>query len=60
MVNQFAGQRDTLFLAGKTILEYYSLDGASKWAYLAYLAAFLATFTMGAWAGLAFRKYGVR
>lgn len=59
MVNQFGGQ-DVPFLAGNTVLQYYSLDGASKWAYLGYLAAFFATFTMGAWAGLAFRKYGVR
>lgn len=58
MINQFTGDKgDPLLLEGKTVLQYYALDGASQYNYLGYMALFFLFFFMCAWMTLSFRKY---
>lgn len=45
---------------GKTVLEYYELDGISKHNYLGFLALFFGFFFLCAWATLSFKKYSSR
>jgi hypothetical protein len=43
MLNQF-GANDPVWVEGKTILEFYGIQGQSMWAHLGYVAAFVAFF----------------
>jgi len=51
MVNQFE-DNDTIFADGKTILQFYDLDGASKWGQCCVLLAFFGAFFVLAWMAL--------
>lgn len=53
MINQF--EDNNVILAGdQTILEYYSLSGVDKWAYVGYLSLFWIVFATLALLALTF------
>eukprot|EP00775_Hariotina_reticulata_P005937 gene5937-6176_t len=59
MLNQF-GAHDPVWVEGKTILEFYGIQGQSMWANLGYVAAFVAFFLACAWIALTFSRYQKR
>jgi len=59
MINHFEGQ-NAVFLDGKTVLEYYSLDGQSKWANFGYVCCFFVFFLTLSWAALNYRTFQKR
>ena len=66
MANQFAGDRDVVFIGAAdgapplTILQYYSLDGISPWAWLGLEFCFVVFFTIVAWLALKFVRHEKR
>ena len=56
MANQFENN-DVVFAGSQTILEYYGLKYANKWAYVGYLSIFWAVFVILAWAALSFVRH---
>lgn len=59
MVNQFEAN-DPIWIDGKTVLEYYSLDNQSKWANLGYVCCFFLFFLFCSWAALNYRTFQKR
>ncbi|GAB4821435.1 hypothetical protein N2152v2_008481 [Parachlorella kessleri] len=57
MVNQFEGSNDVEFLDDQTVLEYYSLSGINKWAWLAIEFAFFLAFFFLAFLALTFVRH---
>lgn len=65
MVNQFAGDRDIVFIQGNqtsgappiTILDYYSLGGVSKWAWFGIEVGFFVVFFFFSYLALAFVRH---
>lgn len=66
MVNEYGGDRDIPYLydgeanATLTVLEYFSLDGVSKWAFLGYESLFFLLFFGLAYLALRFVNFAKR
>ncbi|KAK9815892.1 hypothetical protein WJX72_011513 [[Myrmecia] bisecta] len=60
MVNQFEHSEPSDFLGSKGVLDYYSLAGTSKWAFLGYEFAFFVSFFLLAYLALSYKKHGNR
>ncbi|KAG2493535.1 hypothetical protein HYH03_008349 [Edaphochlamys debaryana] len=56
MVNQFEGERN-IDMMGTTVLDYYSLTHANKWAYMGYLCIFFLVFFLLALVTMQFKQY---
>ena len=56
MVNQFEGSTVLAYGTNQTVLEYFSFDTTSAWAYLGYSAVFFFGFIALAWVGLIFAR----
>ncbi|GLC56437.1 hypothetical protein PLESTB_001104700 [Pleodorina starrii] len=59
MVNQFE-DNDPEFAGGLTVLQYYGLQGADKWAYLGYLSLFWLVFAVLALLALTYMRHQKR
>ena len=59
MLNQFEGS-DVRALGGAPVLEFYGIDGVTKWRQAGIEVLFFAAFCVLAWAGLAFRRHQKR
>ncbi len=62
MVNHFGTDelKDKIWIDGKTVLQYYSFEGASGWHQLGYLTCFLTFFTGATTLILTYSKYSKR
>jgi ATP-binding cassette, subfamily G (WHITE), member 2 len=63
MINQFEGKRGPngeIQLQGTEILEYYGLDGYSRWEMIGYVLLFAITFFFLTWAALQFKRLAKR
>lgn len=60
MVNQFGDDRDVQFLNGQTVLEYYSLDGINKWAWLGFEIIFFFVFFLLTFLALTYIRWQKR
>jgi hypothetical protein len=66
MINEYGDGRDIPFLYDAeangtlTVLEYFSLDGVSKWAYLGYESLFFVGFFVLAFLALRFVNFTKR
>jgi hypothetical protein len=60
MVNQFEARDPVDWLNGQTLLQYYGLEGVSKWNCLGYQSCFFVFFFMCAFVTLTVKKYQVR
>jgi hypothetical protein len=45
------------FLQGQSVIEYFSLQGKSKWGQVGWAALFFPAFLLLAWATLSVRRY---
>ncbi|GAB4820601.1 hypothetical protein N2152v2_007647 [Parachlorella kessleri] len=52
MVNQFEGPNNIVAFGNVRVLEYYSLEGVNKWAWIGYEAIFLVVFLLLTWLAL--------
>ena len=52
MISQWEGTPDVIIFGSATVLEYYSLDGINKWAWLGYELIFFAVFVFLTWVAL--------
>lgn len=59
MTNQFS-EEDPIWIDGKSVLQYYELDGIRRSNFIGFLALFFAFFFVCAWATLSFKKYSNR
>lgn len=59
MVNQF-GEHDPRFIGGKTLLEYFGMQGQRPWANIGIVCGFFVFFLASTWGVLSFRKYDKR
>lgn len=59
MLNQFE-RNDVEFAGGLSILQYYGLAGADKWAYIGYLAIFWIVFVFLALMALSYVRHQKR
>jgi hypothetical protein len=59
MINQFKG-RDVIVYGENEILEYFSLENASMWAYVGYEAIFVIFFMFVTWVALTLLRHQKR
>ncbi|KAK9804705.1 hypothetical protein WJX72_000974 [[Myrmecia] bisecta] len=59
VINQYEGKGTTVY-GGREVLEFYNLDGRSRWALLGYESLFFIAFFTLAWLALAFKRHQKR
>ncbi len=59
MINHFE-ERNPTWIGGQTVLEYYGLNGVSKWNCLGYQTCFFVFFFVCAYITLSVKKYQTR
>ncbi len=57
MVNQFEGDRNVELFNGLPVLDYYSLSGVSKWAWLGFEWVFFIVFLVGTHLALSYVRH---
>lgn len=59
VISAFDGHKD-VEIGGLPAMQYFDLEGVSKWGFVGIEAAFFVLFFFTAWLALAFKRHGTR